>query len=69
MSKLRSAHGKRKESLGFEQRREEFIQRMVTEALAKLEKKLKTREGKKVFREEVVFQKNLHKEAITLKSP
>ncbi len=42
---------------GFEQRREEFVQRMITEGLAKLEDKLTTRKGKRVFRDEVKFQK------------
>lgn len=54
--------------VGYEERKEEFVQRMVTEGLAKLEDKLRTRHGKKVFRDEVKFQKNLHKEAMALKT-
>ena len=53
---------------GFERRREEFVQRMIAEGLAKLEEKLKTRKGKRVFRDEVRFQKGLHKEATKLRS-
>eukprot|EP00750_Incisomonas_marina_P005011 INCI13560.1.p1 GENE.INCI13560.1~~INCI13560.1.p1 ORF type:complete len:1097 (-),score=219.42 INCI13560.1:71-3361(-) len=63
-----NANAEKADPVGFEQRREEFVQRMVTEGLAKLEDKLKTRKGKRVFRDEVKFQKGLHKEACALRS-
>ena len=65
--KAADAAAKATDPAGFEKRREEFVERMVKEGHAKLEAKLETHRGKKVFKDEVKFQKGLHKEAVALR--